>query len=534
MLVPALISAAVAFPAIATAGNTHLAARAAGICAALVLGVAWARGYRRGGFGPRSEVVEALAMAVVLAVAPGQPPLPLFGTTYRSLYGRLRVALVRVGVWIVAIALIAVRDGRFELDDQLGKAGGLLLATAVMQMLARSLHDLQRSERRVRAMLEHSTDVVTIVEDDLRIRWQAPSIRRVLGRDPDEMIGRLLDELVHPDEAAAVRHALTADVPPPGQTATLSFQMRDAGGAYREIEAIVGNRIADEHIGGLLLTLRDVTERRILERDRVELEWLAERVEAQRQRQALEARLQRSLRLESVGQLAGGVAHDFNNLLAAILNYAEILRDDVAEIPLAIESVDEIQDAATRGARLVRQLLQFTKGQLTEPQPVSLNTTISSLSGLLSGSIPSHVELSYDLDEQLPDIEADLTNVEQIIVNLVLNARDALDPHGGAIQVSTASVHVPAGEAVDLDVSTGPYVRLTVADDGCGMDPATLERVLEPFFTTKSLGEGTGLGLSTVHGIVTGTGGYLAIDSTPCIGTTVDVHLPAHPHAQPA
>jgi signal transduction histidine kinase len=272
-------------------------------------------------------------------------------------------------------------------------------------------------------------------------------------------------------------------------------------------------------VGGFLLSLRDVTARRRLDRER-------EALRAQRQRQELEARLQRAQRLESVGQLAGGVAHDFNNMLAAILNYTAILRDDLEPAAPAQEDLAEIEGAARRGARLVQQLLLFSQGKLTTPEVVDLNGVVRRLDRLLQRTLGEQVRLEYELDPALQPVEADVTNVEQVLVNLVVNARDALGADGGTVTVRTTNDELAPAAATDLDAVAGPYVRLSVSDDGCGMDARTRERALEPFFTTKPVGEGTGLGLATVHGIVSQAGGCLDLDSAPGDGTTVIVRLP--------
>jgi len=485
ILAPALLSALATFGMIVTANEGNPWLRVAGAGAVLLLAAYWTR--RR--FSLAGEIPETLALVVALLAVPGQPPLPLFGTIFRSLYGSLWLAQLRAVVWIGAIAGAALAHGSFDLEDQLGKAAGLLIAPPVMQMLARTIARLQRSERRLRALLEHSTDVVTIVDADSRVLWQAASIRSVLGYDPDAMTGHPLAALVHPEEAEAFRLALAGTAP--GENTTFACHMRDGSGSYRDIEANVGNRLHEEHIAGFLLTLRDVTEHR---------------------RQELQVREQRSLRLESIGQLAGGVAHDFNNLLAVILNCAAFLREDLPEDDPSQEDVAQISESADRGARLVKQLLLFSRGESSAPQLVSFNTTLRTMDALLSHALPDNVRLRYDLEDDLPPVYADATNLEQVIVNLVVNARDAMGVNGGEVEISTRRF--------------GDYVQLNVADDGCGMDAATMERAIEPFFTTKAFGEGTGLGLATVHGIAKGAGGYLSIVSAPGEGSSISVHLP--------
>jgi PAS domain S-box-containing protein len=540
MVVPALAGCAISFAAIAFASHDHAPLRVAAALAVLALAALWYRGYTRRSFSVVSEVVEALVLALVLLGSPGQLPLPLFGTTYRALYGGTAVAALRVTAWMAGVVLTEVVHGSFELDDVSGKAAGLLLGAMLMRTLLQAVQRMRRSESHLRAVLERSTDVVTIVGADLRILWQAASIRRVLGHAPERLEGTPFTALLHPDDAPAIERLLGAGTLAPGDACTIVVRMRDAEGGYRDVEAVVGNRTLDEHVAGFLLSLRDVTERRRLEREReslarqrvshesarASLEHLRERVEAQRQRQELEGRLQRSQRLQSVGQLAGGVAHDFNNLLAAILNYAAIVREDVPAEAAVQADLAEIEDAARRGARLVHQLLLFSQGKLTEPETLDLNGVVQRLDRLLGRTLGEQVRLRYELEPELWPIEADVTNVEQVLVNLVVNARDALGLSGGTVTVMTANAELAADDATDLDAAPGRYVRLSVSDDGCGMDADVAARAIEPFFTTKPVGKGTGLGLATVLGIVTHAGGCLTLDSRPGEGTTVNVHLP--------
>jgi hypothetical protein len=229
----------------------------------------------------------------------------------------------------------------------------------------------------------------------------------------------------------------------------------------------------------------------------------------------------------SVGQLAGGVAHDFNNLLAAILNYAAMLREDLDAGSAAQEDLAEIEDAARRGARLVKQLLHFSKGELTSATPLNPNEVVTALRSMLHHSMGRHVRLRCELDPACAAITVDVTHAEQVVVNLVLNARDALETTGGTVTVTTANVELSPAEAAERKLEPGSYVRLSVADDGGGMDEQTAARALEPFFTTKEAGVGTGLGLATVAGIVSQAHGWVTIESIPGAGTTVSVHLPA-------
>jgi PAS domain S-box-containing protein len=260
---------------------------------------------------------------------------------------------------------------------------------------------------------------------------------------------------------------------------------------------------------------------------------MTERVEAERERQALIARMERekqreqASRLESVGQLAGGVAHDFNNLLGVVLNYADFIAEEIGEESPAYRDVKEIRRAAERATQLTRQLLIFSRREVVKPQPINLNDSVREMERLLRRTLGEHVELAVKFGRDLPAVLADPGQLEQVLVNLAINARDAM-PTGGRLRIETAEVEVDA-DFLDHhpDLSPGRYVRLTVADTGTGMDEDTLGRVFEPFFSTKPKGEGTGLGLATVYGIVRGNGGAISIYSELGEGTVFKVHLPA-------
>ena len=244
------------------------------------------------------------------------------------------------------------------------------------------------------------------------------------------------------------------------------------------------------------------------------------------ERKTLEGQLQQSQRLETVGQLAGGIAHDFNNLLAVILNYADFLAEELPEGDLR-HDVEEIQHAATRAADLTRQLLIFARREVADPQVLDLNAIVSGVENMLRRTIGEDVELVLALGDDLPCVRADPGQIEQVFLNLTVNARDAM-PRGGRLIVETSAVELNGGyDAGQLGVAPGPYVRLSVSDTGVGMSPEVAARALEPFFTTKPAGQGTGLGLATVYGIVSGAGGNISLHSEPGIGTRVTIHLPA-------
>jgi PAS domain S-box-containing protein len=255
---------------------------------------------------------------------------------------------------------------------------------------------------------------------------------------------------------------------------------------------------------------------------------ISERAESEREK-ALQAQLDRARRLESVGQLAGGIAHDFNNILGVIMNYAEFVAGELEPESQAREDVEEIRKAAERAAALTRQLLIFSRREVVKPEVLDLGGLFGELENLLRRALGERVSLSVSFAEDLHAVEADPSQLEQVLVNLAVNARDAM-PDGGRLLIEAENVLLDDEYAyMHPDTEPGHYIRLKVSDTGIGMDSETAERVFEPFFTTKA--DGTGLGLATVYGIVTAAGGRIDLYSEPGMGTTVKIHLPTTPEA---
>jgi PAS domain S-box-containing protein len=270
---------------------------------------------------------------------------------------------------------------------------------------------------------------------------------------------------------------------------------------------------------------------------------LTELKKAEAERLELEDRLRQSERLESLGQLAGGVAHDFNNLLAGIMNYAGLvsscLQDEMSRLGLSedeafvsvVQDVGEITKVARRAAALTHQLLIFSRRDIVKAEVLDLNSVLLEIEKLLRTTIPENIELRTVLAPDLPLVKADRSQIDQVFMNLAVNARDAM-PDGGELEIETATFDVDEQYARRNAIDTGTYVRLTVSDTGTGMSREVVARTFEPFFTTKPKGEGTGLGLATVYGIVTQAGGDVTIYSEPGLGTTVRVNLPATADAE--
>jgi PAS domain S-box-containing protein len=253
---------------------------------------------------------------------------------------------------------------------------------------------------------------------------------------------------------------------------------------------------------------------------------ISERKRAEEERARLESQLLHAQKLESVGRLAGGVAHDFNNMLSVILGYTELVSGRLAHTDPLMEPLQEIKRAATRSRDTTRQLLAFSRRQMIAPKPIALNDLVTNAKNTLLPLIGEDIELLFSPGEDLWPVVFDPSQAEQMLVNLVVNARDAL-PDGGRVTIETANVRLDEADCrAHPEAVPGEYVMLVVTDDGVGMDADTLSHIFEPFFSTKEVGRGTGLGLATVYGMVRQNEGFISVHSQPGRGSTFRVHIP--------
>jgi PAS domain S-box-containing protein len=288
------------------------------------------------------------------------------------------------------------------------------------------------------------------------------------------------------------------------------------------------NRDLVDWRAALLNMMEDAAEaRRALEHANEELRSeIAERKQAEERRRELEEQFRHAQKLEAIGKLAGGIAHDFNNVLTAILGYCELVLEQVADRPDLVSDVEEIKTAGERAARLTHQLLAFSRKQMAMPRVLDLNDVLDGIEKMLRRLIGEDVVLEIEQAPGLNYVSADSGLIEQVLMNLAVNARDAM-PDGGTLRLTTGNVLLDDRFVTQhLGSRAGEYVALTVRDTGSGMTPEVLARVFEPFFTTKGPGNGTGLGLSTVYGIVKQSDGYITVESAPGRGTTFVIYFP--------
>ena len=504
---------------------------------------------------------------------------------------------------------------------------------ACRAVLALDVTDTVEGELYFRSLIENANDMVTILNDELVAIYESPSVERVLGYRPDDLIGSSPLELVHPDDRAILQRLLLDRIHEPLATGAAVYRFRHRDGGWRWIESTGRNLTHDPAVRGVVINSRDVTEVRRMEtrlrhitasspavlfamtiendfmsdvwmsdnvRDLLGFEpedarklswwmdnlhpddsaavvskisglyendvyahehrvrrkdgswtWVRAQVRALRDENGaivemvgslidatefreLEEQLRHALKMEAVGRLAGGVAHDFNNILTAITGHSELLLQDLAPHDPMRPDVEEVRQAANRAAALTRQLLAFSRKQVLRPEPLDLGIVVMDMDRMMRRVVDENIDLITNVPSGLGFVEADRSQIEQVLVNLVVNARDAM-PRGGRLSID---LHLQEGAGATVRdhvrVPAGDYLVLSVSDSGCGIPDDVLPRIFEPFFTTKPAGQGTGLGLSTVYGIVKQSGGFVWVRSEPGRGTTFDIQLPRIVHADVA
>ena len=455
------------------------------------------------------------------------------------LYLPLQAGVKRVGALIVASTGERVTLSSAEIDSCRTLANLAALAVQNAQLYALGRQHAADLERRI-AERERTEGALRESEERLRLALMAaeqglydlnvqtgetivtPEYARLLGYEPEEFTetnARWIERL-HPDEREIVAEAYRAYVAGETPEYRVEFRQRTKAGEWKWILSI--GKIVQYDASGrplrMLGTHTDITQRK----------------EAEEERARLTAQLLHAQKMESVGRLAGGVAHDFNNMLLVILAFTELAKKGRQGDSELQRSMEEIERAALRARDVTRQLLAVSRKQIAAPRTLNLSEILTETRKTLGLLLGEDIDLSFHLGGDLWPVRIDPSQVDQVLMNLAVNARDAM-PTGGKLTIETANVEIDERYCRQhVGFREGDYVLLAVSDTGIGMDRETLAHVFEPFFTTKAVGKGTGLGLATVHGIVTQNGGVASVRSEPGRGTTFSIYLPRSPQAPPA
>jgi len=361
---------------------------------------------------------------------------------------------------------------------------------------------LRESEKRLQAILDNSPAIIFLKNTEGRYLYVNPQFAKLTPLTREQILGKTDDEIFLPAQAAAFR-ADDLKVLQAGVALEFEEVADQQDGPHTSIVSKFPLRNAEGKVYAICAIATDITERK-----------------------SLEAQLRQAQKMEAIGQLAGGIAHDFNNLLTVINGYSELMLLSLPVEHPHCATFEQIRQAGEKASRLIRQLMAFSRQQVLQPKVLDLNAVVANIDTMLQRVIGEDIDLLTILSPGLASVKADPGQIEQVLMNLLVNARDAM-PAGGRLTIETADVVLDTDYArTHVAVNPGRYVMLAVSDNGCGMDAETQARIFEPFFTTKELGKGTGLGLSTVYGIVKQSGGNIGVYSEPGRGTTFRIYLP--------
>ncbi len=435
----------------------------------------------------------------------------------RSALSRISLVngLIALGVLLVGIN---VACATWDLPTVVSSAAMLALVALAAWGLAKREEELKRKQRRFRAMIEHSSDAVLLVNpQDEGVFYASPAFERMTGYTVADLRGRQIMDCIHPDDRALAHKSKAQLLDTPGLSNTYEVRMRGKDGAWRWLEKTGTNLLHEPSVRAIVMNFRDISERKA----------------AAEEREHLAQRLRQAEKMEAVGRLAGGIAHDFNNILGGILGYSEMLAEQTPEGSLK-RYAKNVLAGANRARGLVDQILAYSRSQGGQHTPVDLGRVISETLDLVRGSLPPGILLEGNVPAAPIHVIGDTTQLHQVLMNLCTNAIQAMDQSGTLrVTLDTMDLLEPRTLAHG-SLPPGAYAALSVADTGAGMDDATIARIFEPFFTTKEVGKGTGLGLSLVYGIVTDSGGAIDVASRPGRGSTFAIYLPRVESALPA
>lgn len=362
--------------------------------------------------------------------------------------------------------------------------------------------DLARNRERFRTLIENALDVISVIDFAANFTFNSPSIERILGFSPDELKGVNAFSLIHPDDIETARNSFESAMQKPNVSVTSELRVKHKNGSWRILELRGKALLPGGPIEGVVINSRDVTEKR-----------------------ETEAQLLRAQRMECLGILAGGIAHDLNNILSPILMGSELLKNYCGETE-ALSVVENIQSSSQRGADLVKHILSFARGVKGEAGMLNIKPLIQEIVKLLRDTLPKSIQFQVHLADDLYPVVCNPTELHQVIMNLCVNARDAM-PQGGLLQIKAVNYQLPPQLRATLPEANERHVRISIRDSGIGIPAKIMPEIFKPFFTTKDEGKGTGLGLSTVLSIVQRNRGTVDVESVLGEGAAFHITLPA-------
>lgn len=403
--------------------------------------------------------------------------------------------------------------------DENGKPFEIVGVTRDISERKKAEEALRESEKRYRMIVENMSDAIATLDLNLQYTYQSPSIERITGYSLEDLKNLSARERLTPESGAMVEKLLAEAMNNESQrrsrrfrTQTLEVEAyhKNGGTVWLEITANF-TRGENGEVTGILITSKDISERR----------------KTAQEKEKLEKQLAQAQKMETIGRLAGGIAHDFNNMLSVILGYTDLAKLHLPNNHPVLDDIAEIKKAAIRSRDITTQLLAFSRKQIISPKVIDLNEMITHTNKALVSLIGEDIHLTCHLEDHLQMVRIDPTQIEQILMNLAVNARDAM-PGGGMLTVATKNIRADDYYCERHEgLTPGHYVCLSVSDNGTGMDQEILQNIFEPFFTNKETGKGTGLGLATVYGIVKQNNGVINVYSEPGYGTTFNIYLPA-------
>ncbi|MGV8059616.1 MAG: PAS domain S-box protein [Smithellaceae bacterium] len=397
-----------------------------------------------------------------------------------------------------------IRTTKTPYLDEKGKIAGIIGSFEEITGHKQAQETFIRGEEYFRTLIENSTDIIMIVDAKGTIIFASPSVERFIGYTPDEMIGMNAFDFIMPADIQRAFADFAQALLVREESTFNTFRVRHKDGSERILEGLGKNLLDNKTITGFIMNIHDVTDRKKIEKQ-----------------------LRQAQRMEAIGTLASGIAHDFNNILTPILLGTEMAQLSIPEESPVQHDLKKVIEATNRAKELVKQIMTFSHRGEEEKGPLNLITIVKEALKLIRASLPSTIEIKQHIEANSAMVKASAAGIHQVIMNLCTNAAYAMRQKGGLLEIRLTNENIKSsGPIQSKDLKPGNYIKLSVLDTGQGMDSLTIEKIFDPFFTTKEQGEGTGMGLSVVHGIIKSLGGKITVHSELQKGTTFTVYLP--------